>query len=416
MVREVRCGAVAGALSVFLGACSGQSAAPASAETRIGRSAQAATVPYDYEFEWVVANNPTGSYAPEASFAAGPTANGGPTMVNNTRAGLYRVDLPGLGENGGGNVQVSAYGGGADRCKVAWWTPSILSDWTGAPLPGTSVTVACHDTKGEPADSPFILPFHAGYGAYSAAPGENDGLTYLWSNELTGTFAPATEYQWSTSSQANQVQEIATGTYQVTLAGLGAVGGSVLVTAYGTGSEYCKVAYWYPSGGDTVVEVLCFDGTGQPVNTLFSLSFRQNTTASQNQWGDAAAYVWANDPSSASYTPYATYSYSQYSALPFGITRQSVGAYEVSYPISWPHFPQPVGIFPLVTSYGAGAEYCKVPAAAFISGWGSWSAVVPVGCFLPNGASADTQFDGAIGVNEAARGGGMPPPIALPPD
>jgi hypothetical protein len=39
--------------------------------------------------------------------------------------------------------------------------------------------------------------------------------------------------------------------------------------AVGVNSNYCKISGWGPIFGLTTVGVLCFDSTGNPVNTQF---------------------------------------------------------------------------------------------------------------------------------------------------
>ena len=48
------------------------------------------------------------------------------------------------------NVKITAYGGTANACKVAGW-------WSGSS--GTSVSVACFDTQGQPVDSYFTIVY-----------------------------------------------------------------------------------------------------------------------------------------------------------------------------------------------------------------------------------------------------------------
>jgi hypothetical protein len=403
MIRAVLRGATAASLSVLMAACSSGGGEPTPAEHAAGAVAEALT-PYSYSFGWVVADIPTGSYTPVAF--DGPSE----ATVTNLQTGLYRVDMADVGANGGGNVQVTSYGKGAERCKVAGWYPTSLTV-AGQPRPSTSVTVACHDNKGSLTNSPFILLFHAGYGTYPSTPGDTNELAYLWSNQLTGTFTPAPAYQWSTSGQLGQVTRAALGRYDVTLTGLPEVGGSVLVTAYGTGSEYCKVNYWYSTGADTVAEVLCFDNDGKPVDTLFSLSYRLNTAPNRSPWMDVSYYLWANDPSASSYVPNPTYSYSltpPASPLGLRVTRQSTGAYQVATrkSLTWS-----ASAFPMVTAYGSDAAYCKIYPYSYQN---ILFLGISVSCFLPNGATVDSRFDYAAGTLYGP--GPLNPPIPIPPD
>jgi hypothetical protein len=53
-----------------------------------------------------------------------------------------------------------------------------------------------------------------------------------------------------------------TGNYSLTFPSLPATGSAALVTAYGSGSEYCKTTGWASQAGGTKVYVKCFNGSG----------------------------------------------------------------------------------------------------------------------------------------------------------
>jgi hypothetical protein len=50
---------------------------------------------------------------------------------------------------------------------------------------------------------------------------------------------------------------------------IGERGGNAQVTAYGAGSQYCKIERWFAED----IEIRCFGRAGQPANSPFSLLF-----------------------------------------------------------------------------------------------------------------------------------------------
>ncbi len=61
-----------------------------------------------------------------------------------------------------------------------------------------------------------------------------------------------------------------TGFYAVNFPNQNLSEGDVQVTAYGIGSEFCKVGSWTSTGG---VRVSCFDSTGTPKDTQYDVTF-----------------------------------------------------------------------------------------------------------------------------------------------
>ena len=88
------------------------------------------------------------------------------------------------------------------------------------------------------------------------------------------------------------------GAYTANLPNLGASAGMVHVTAYVSGTETCKVASWLPSGSTQQVYVRCFTNAGVPVDTFYTLPYAHPSTVAGHM-----AFLWANQPTAASYTP-----------------------------------------------------------------------------------------------------------------
>ncbi len=73
-----------------------------------------------------------------------------------------------------------------------------------------------------------------------------------------------------TAGAVNTITRSEVGVYKIQFPSQSLERGNVQVTAYGTGSEFCKVAHWTVSDG---VVVRCFDNSGAPVDTRFDVSF-----------------------------------------------------------------------------------------------------------------------------------------------
>jgi hypothetical protein len=85
--------------------------------------------------------------------------------------------------------------------------------------------------------------------------------------------------------------------------------GTVHVTAYGSGTQTCKVTGWGPDpplpllNSTQVIGVQCFDSSGAHADTEFTLSYA-NANILPLRTSDAnMAFLWADQPSAASYTP-----------------------------------------------------------------------------------------------------------------
>ncbi len=100
----------------------------------------------DLAFAW--ANKPTAlAYAPSATYAYNPS---GPIKITRSGIGTYAVNFAGFGGSGkaGGNVQVTAYGKGATRCKVRSWSSGTQN---------FIANVRCMRANGKPADERFSI-------------------------------------------------------------------------------------------------------------------------------------------------------------------------------------------------------------------------------------------------------------------
>jgi hypothetical protein len=282
--------------------------------------------------------------------------SGGGAITYTGTAGVYTVRMAELGLSGG-SVQVSSYGSAATRCKVAGWGPSA-----GAQV----IQVRCHDTSGALAASPFVVFFDKGS---SQSGGHGAHLYY------SGSTVPAT-WSWNSSGSTNTVTRTSTGRYNVSLPGLGFSNAGVHVTAYGSGSEHCKIVSW--STG--FVNVRCNDNAGQLADSPFVLNYFSGTQRAYAVGGHA----WIE---SASAAPAGYQSnqdiYSCGTAGPVTVSGFTNVTYPNTRPTSWS--------FPTTTmskAYGDDGNFCKVQYWT-PSGTGYMARTI---CSAPNGTSTTSRF------------------------
>lgn len=112
-------------------------------------------------------------------------------------------------------------------------------------------------------------------GFASNAYGAGSGYGFAWANNAQqASYAPDRTYAFNSSGGPISIQRRGAGTYQVNFSGLGgdgAAGGNVQVTAYGNGSEQCKVVSWDSGRKDFIINVRCFDVRGGAADARFSV-------------------------------------------------------------------------------------------------------------------------------------------------
>ena len=213
---------------------------------------------------YVLADQPsTSSYTPSSDYqwsSSGPKAT-----VKRRGVGIYSVYFPEL-TFGNGNVQVTAFDT-SKRCKVESWYPEGVSQ---------RVNVRCFGATGTPEDRKFSLALN------------NHGLNttntfaYAWANQpTTGTYTPSTTYQFGSirggidrlnlpPQTPITITRAGTGLYDVMLPdvfGAFPTKTHYSVTAYGSGSEHCKIQYWSAHS----VRVACYNTAGTAADARFSL-------------------------------------------------------------------------------------------------------------------------------------------------
>jgi hypothetical protein len=317
-----------------------------------------------YAFVWAHASTATLNvpYSPSTNYSHSST--GLANSVTRIGTGLYRVAMPGLGaDQPSGNVQVTAYGGTANRCKVQSWIPS------GSTL---NVTVRCYTAAGALANTQFVVQY------FRAGAGNAQQQAYLWANSPTSaSYVPSRFYSFNSRGGTNRVTRSGVGVYQASLPGFTTVGGNVQITGYGTSSGYCKVSSW----GVSTVNVRCFTAVGAPADSMWSLRYTDRHVANDARRG---AYVWANNPTSPLYTPSATYRWHSQGNV-ITISRSGTGSYLVRIPNMVAYNRTSA----MVTGYGSSNTTCAV--GSWVSD-GAGGTNVRVYCRTPAGALTDTYF------------------------
>jgi hypothetical protein len=219
------------------------------------------------------------------------------------------------------------------------------------------------------------VPFVADVGVAQAA--VTSGYAILWADQPTAaSYTPNTSFQHNSMNADNTIVRNGVGNYTVTLPGLGGDGGNVQVTAYGSsGTQRCKVASWYPYWLAQTVNVRCHATSGAASDSMFTLQYQANGSGATFY---DQGYVWANSPTTASYTAPAPYSWNSRGGTNT-IQRVSTGRYRVTFPLV-----NMSGGNVQVTAYGTGSEYCNVV------NWGGGTA--DIACYTRTGAAVDTQF------------------------
>ena len=218
---------------------------------------------------------------------------------------------------------------------------------------------------------------------------------WVWANQpnATSTYAPESLNSYNSSGGQISITPVGTGLYIVDFAGLYNAQhlNNVQVVATDT-NGYCTADGWDAEGAGrgAEMEVACFDASGNPANEFFSLEYQQRTSA----FGSATkgiAFLLANQPTSTSYTPNASYNFNSTGAANT-ITRNAPGTYMVIIPgLSGVHSDIQV------TAYGGSAARCA------LTDWGpnaSGGAQTFVFCLDGSGNRSDTEFSLAYAVDE----------------
>jgi hypothetical protein len=327
--------------------------------------------PFTAGYVWNDRTSQAGCYQPASSYSY--NSRGSVNSVCRTGVGTYLVHFADLASSGG-NVQVSAYGSTASNCKVGYWVPSGTEE---------QAAVYCFSFSGAAQDSYFTASFTSGGGSANT-------IQFAWANQpSTASYTPSSAYQYNNRGGGlATITRGGVGSYTVSFPdsfGPAAAGG-VKVTAYGSTSGQCKTTFWGPSGSNELVGVQCYNSAGSASDEYFSVAYVNG----MNILGDnlmADAYAWANQPSTASYTPALAYQSSTTIASSGTITisRAAAGSYDVFLPFQDQGLD---GGHVQVTAYGSGSNRCQV------GGWFTTSGgrTARIYCYSNAGVLTDSYF------------------------
>jgi hypothetical protein len=302
--------------------------------------------------------------------------------------GRYTATFPRMGQVGG-NVQVTPYNS-LNRCNIVWWS----SGFSG----GASTAVNCYNAAGTLTDTEFTVSF---VGRWDG-PGVVEG-GYVWAYDPSSSFYTATgSYTWNSTGQPVTISRVSTGVYDVLFGGQSFNGGTVELSAYGGGTEYCKLDSIARIGSDKRVRVRCFSRTGTPVDTFYSLRLSSGSPMGTPSY----SYALADQPSNTQvYTPASTnrLAYRQNmiggtpNLAPLTVRRFRAGGYIVDLP-QMPYTNDPLYLYKKsnlhVTAVGTGNEYCQVSSLSGDSlGQDEQATQALVICMNPAGtAFVDSRF------------------------
>jgi len=161
----------------------------------------------------------------------------------------------------------------------------------------------------------------------------------------------------------------------------------VQVSAYGT-NGYCTAAMWDPSVSkfNQSMGVSCFNASGVSTDTSFTLLYQSRTA----RFGNATkglAFLYADEPTVASYTPQSIYSYNSKGGVNT-VIRNSIG----NYTATLPGLTKVAGDVHVTAANNGGLT--TTPMRCKTAGWGvdGTNTYVNVLCFDVNGAPADEPY------------------------
>jgi hypothetical protein len=189
------------------------------------------------------------------------------------------------------------------------------------------------------------------------------------------------------------IWHLGTGTYDVNIARIYQHGPSDLQvsSAENYPLAYCTIVGWGRGEGKTIdAYVDCYDTNGNPADSHFSFLY-QSRGKPLGSAKKGLAYLWADQPTAASYTPNPDYQYNSTRGTNT-MVRNGTGSYTAS--------------LPGLTKKGGNVQvtaYGSVPARCTVSGWSSGQSGTSANvlCFDVAGAAADEMFTLAYSIGES---------------
>ncbi len=209
---------------------------------------------------YVWADKPTasGTYVPYPGRSWNDVSGFDGNVVQHVSAGTYTVTFKGQGSvTDPGSVMVTAYGSNNAHCGVSSQTVS------GGDL---NATVTCRTHLGGLTDAAFNASLMKEYSNtdFGVAMGQMNGTTL--------------GYTFNSSGVTITTSLLSPGFYYISVGGMGSIGpgrnGELVVTPSGSEDATCLAGAWADwGGGDYVLAVRCFDGTGAAANEGINFLF-----------------------------------------------------------------------------------------------------------------------------------------------
>ncbi len=222
----------------------------------VGNTTTSNPTPTGYAYSFADQPTTNGGYLPSRKFNS---HTGSSNPVNRVGTGSYQADFNALG-SAGGNVQVAAVSNSAMTCQSSWAQVSQQMQ----------ANVQCRTAGAARVDSQFdvILTNRVGL---KGEDGTN--VAYLTADRPTASsYTASAARRFSTAGMAPTITRSAKGVYLVTLRGM-PLGGAAVVTPLATAASMCSIASIAQTALPQRIGVRCFDPTGQPKDTPFSLSY-----------------------------------------------------------------------------------------------------------------------------------------------
>ncbi|MBZ0150525.1 MAG: hypothetical protein K8J09_03265 [Planctomycetes bacterium] len=176
---------------------------------------------------------------------------------------------------------------------------------------------------------PYTLTLRGASFAAEVNPAETQVALAWVQNPPTSGPAPFLSYQHTPSGELIVTERLGVGYCRVLLPGHLGDKGNLQVTSaeYPGTSDFITVVESYLSiPGKMLCDIRTFDAAGQPADGDFNLVYRVGGRPT-----DRTAYLWAHDPTAASYTPATGYAFNGNRGNPT-IVRTGVGVYRVTLP------------------------------------------------------------------------------------
>ncbi len=236
-------------------------------------------------------------------------------IVNAVGTGRYQVSIDGLASVAGkAIVEVTPYNS-TNTCSVQGWGSSgrylVASVDCYTAVTGVAATTEFDLVVTHPVTTP--------HGVFD----------YAFNNRATSS-GTLHGYQYNSSRDANKVQHLGTGKYQITFVGPKSAGmrGTVKVSPYGAGPGDCGPVSWHGTKHGEIVRVNCYAPAGALENRDFMVTYASANNL-LGQSGIAGANALANRPATHTYAPSVQYNSERHAVV--SVRRFGAGLYEVTF-------------------------------------------------------------------------------------